>query len=82
LCVCLCEWCLGHCNYHPSFNEMIRSSPACSRKKQSAKKSKKCYLMFAECNSYEMLFLPIITLLKSSTTRYQVRTVVTVADIR
>ena len=33
VCVCLCEWCLGHCNYHPSFNEMIRSSPACSRKK-------------------------------------------------
>jgi hypothetical protein len=34
--VCLCEWCLGHCNYHPSFNEMIRSSPACSRKKKDA----------------------------------------------
>jgi hypothetical protein len=35
VCVCLCKWCLGHCNYHPSFNEMIRSSPACSRKKNT-----------------------------------------------
>jgi hypothetical protein len=35
LSVCVCvSGVLGHCNYHPSFNEMIRSSPACSRKKR------------------------------------------------
>jgi hypothetical protein len=31
--VCVCGV-LGLCKYHPSSNEMIRSSPACSRKKR------------------------------------------------